>query len=189
MSTQTIAENFDPEVHRNEYGLPYKYAILGAEGQTFLADTATECVEELVEGYAKLRPSDADKATILRHQYMIQVATLLQARFTAHEVFHNGYLLDDDPDHDAVAVLLTDRNVFVSIEKWDHQVPLVLLRTDYEPFTAEQLPSGNIVWLDPSDEMKFLVTLNDAGVIEFRISEVVPSDEEEDHARSLGWEG
>lgn len=190
MSSLTISENYDPVTHRNEFGLPFKYAIIGTEDQIFLADTVSECVAGLIDGYADLpdTPQGDDQATILRHNYMIQVASILQARVLAHEVFRKGYQLDDDPDHDAVAVLLTDRNVFVSIEEWNHQVPLVMLRTDYEPYTAEQLPTGNLIWLDPSDEMKFLATLNDAAVIEFKINDTTPSDAELERARELGWE-
>ena len=50
-------------------------------------------------------------------------------------------------------------------------MPLVLIETDYEPFTQRPLPTGNIAWLNPYTEETFLESLDVAGVASFERSD------------------
>jgi len=43
--------------------------------------------------------------------------------------------------------------------EWDYPTPLILLRTDYEPYTSRALPTGNVIFVDPSSEGSFLRSL------------------------------
>lgn len=52
---------------------------------------------------------------------------------------------------------------------WQHVVPLVLIATDYLPFTGREAPTGNVLWLDPSTEVTYLRSLARLGILEFRV--------------------
>lgn len=49
---------------------------------------------------------------------------------------------------------------------WEHEVPLVLIDTDYAPFTERPTPTGSVVLLRPSSELEYLRSLSDAGMIQ-----------------------
>ena len=75
------------------------------------------------------------------------------------------------------------------VDVWRSDVPLVLVTTSYAPFTDVPRPMSvegdyefvkNIIWLDPSDELRFLQSLSRIGFITFGTPQVVaalPSDE------------
>lgn len=79
-----------------------------------------------------------------------------------------------DESEESLTALLSDKTVPVEgFESWDHEtVPLVLLATDYDPYVPDRpAPTGNIVWIDPSDETAFLNSLSNLGVINFYVQD------------------
>jgi hypothetical protein len=42
---------------------------------------------------------------------------------------------------------------------WGYPTPLILMRTDYEPYTSRELPTGNVIFIDSSSEGSFLRSL------------------------------
>ena len=48
---------------------------------------------------------------------------------------------------------------------WRDRVPLVLIATDYEPYTDRPKPTGRALFLDPSTEISFLRSLDALGLI------------------------
>jgi hypothetical protein len=50
-------------------------------------------------------------------------------------------------------------------------VPLVLMTSDYVPFTERPAPTGNIFWLDPTTELTYLRSLDRLGVMKLLVSE------------------
>ena len=59
-----------------------------------------------------------------------------------------------------------DPDVFED-EQWRWDVLLVLIATDYAPFTDVARPAGNVVYLDPSTETAHLISLHEAGLVSF----------------------
>lgn len=43
-------------------------------------------------------------------------------------------------------------------------VPLVLVTTSYVPHTDTAPVTGNVLWIDPADEVAYLRSLRDAGL-------------------------
>ena len=53
--------------------------------------------------------------------------------------------------------LMVERTVpLTEVSEWTFEVPLVLVDTDYAPFTERARPDGRIIWIDPSDEARYL---------------------------------
>ena len=50
---------------------------------------------------------------------------------------------------------------------WQHPVPLVLIHTDYEPFTPLPRPGGRVISLRPAQEHDYLASLAEAGLIQY----------------------
>jgi len=51
--------------------------------------------------------------------------------------------------------------------EWRYETPLILMRTDYQPHTSRELPTGNIIFIDPSSEYSFLRSLELLNVCRF----------------------
>lgn len=75
---------------------------------------------------------------------------------------------------DVLTALFTERDrPFAGIDRpsggrsydWQHDVPLVLLDTDYEPYTGRRTPTGPIVWLRPALESSYLDSLAEIGAV------------------------
>lgn len=49
---------------------------------------------------------------------------------------------------------------------WNRVVPLVLVSSDYHPYTLVPAPTGNIIWLDPRTEESLLRTAITAGALQ-----------------------
>lgn len=53
---------------------------------------------------------------------------------------------------------------------WDNAVPLLLLTTDYVPFTANTVITGNVEFFDPSTERMYLQSLQKFGFVELFVN-------------------
>lgn len=122
-------------------------------------ETATEAVASLVPDYATIPADDEYSALIARYDYAVKQANELQ----------RDYLLEGDPlpEEDADVALIPKHEPVVDVEVWDLMVPLVLIATDYTPYTDLEAPQGNVIMLNPADELSFLVSLERADLIGF----------------------
>ena len=54
--------------------------------------------------------------------------------------------------------------------QWRQPVPLVLIDTDYEPFTVRPRPEGRVIYLRPAQEHDYLASLAEAGLIQYLVA-------------------
>ncbi|KQP63161.1 hypothetical protein [Nocardioides sp. Leaf285] len=149
-------------------GTPWPFVLVRGE-DTILADTAGDIVSFIVEDYEDIPDGihGNDEALIARAVVAIRVCATAQAMMLMDAV-NEGRFDVATADEKTLTALLGDRTIpVVDVDRWDHDVPLVLVATDYEPFTSEATPSGNVLWIDPSDELAFLESLSNLGLISF----------------------
>lgn len=181
MSTQVIRNSRAAEpapvspVH--EDGTRYPYAM-HFDGDKFIgyADTPTELLGILIEGYEELESQDAQVARI-RLAISAQVAA--QAQINADAMATGAW----ESLSESEQALLNgprfeqphgwgDPNEMGDV--WDSKIPLVLVETGYAPYgevdkpisgIADVLNPPNIFWLRPVDEWEFLQSLHHTGFI------------------------
>lgn len=162
-----------------------QYAMLHGEGLVTLAAARTGLLAEIIDGYADLagtavQTPEADPLLDARYDFAVEAASLLQAGYLARAEKNGAYDLAAETDEDVYLAYARGRGEpfagfrpapdggsrgdDVSFE-WDREVPLVLIRTDYQPFTETPVPSGRVVFLDPATETTLLDTLHSAGLI------------------------
>ena len=162
----------------------WPHAVLHADraGDLMLtvADTVTELLDALIPGYADMpeTPRGDAQALAARYVHAVAVATAVQADVACQAAAAGGL----DPaaeDEDTLTALFADRTEpFVGAgpptgdsPTWTHGVPLVLIGTDYAPFTDRGRPTGRIIWLDPSTETGYLHSLAEIGMIRYLTAE------------------
>jgi hypothetical protein len=147
------------------------------DGGITYSDSLTELVAVGINGYGDLADDDDghDQALIMRYDDLVQIANTFQR-----------WLVDDgdlretiDISHvgdDVLTALMSDRSdPFTGIAgqdrplDWQLDVPLVLVATDYSPFTDRPSPTGRIIWVDPETEFTYLESLSALGILEFNV--------------------
>lgn len=101
------------------------------------ADTARELLAVLIPGYDRLAGDDAghDEALWRRYESAVATAGELQETLLATAAVHGDFDAAR-ADEATLTALLADKTAAASHTDWRHPVPLVLIDTDYEPFTA-----------------------------------------------------
>lgn len=193
----TVPANHDgsgaPPPERPDGG-SWPYVAIALSGATYYADSVTEIIEATLPGYADLKFVDDagnvelldegnDVALVMRYDDLIGYATGLQEHIVTTAI-ENG---DFDPtavSEDVLTELFAERIVpfegvpftddindeRVTLE-WELDVPLVLMTSDYVPFTERPAPTGNIIWLDPTTELTYLRSLDRLGVLKLLVAE------------------
>lgn len=148
---------------------------LGRETDLVFSDSASDLVGLLIPGYPTTDQDaddataerDADDALKMRWHQAIGTAAMVQASLCATAVSEDTF----DPattGDEALTVLFADKDVPVDCDQWPADLPsLVLVTTDYYPFTDRIPPAGNVLWIDPADEMAYLKSLATLGVVAF----------------------
>jgi len=178
----------------NPNGAPWPYAAVSISGESYFADSVTEIIEATLPGYTDLKFVDAagnvefldegnDVALVMRYDDLIGYATGLQEELVSTAIEKGDF----DPDavsEDVLTALFAERIVpfegvplsddandtRVNLE-WELDVPLVLITSDYLPFTERPEPTGNVIWLDPTTELTYLRSLDRLGVMKLLVSE------------------
>lgn len=166
--THIIATDVDDCLR--EDGTPYPFALIRNEGVAF-AETAGDIMGLLIDGYADLPDTEdgADQALVARWRQAVSTAAMVQAELCANAVENDTF----DPatsGEDTLTALFGEKDEAVTgIDHWPHdRVPLVLVATDYAPFVTDRTPpGGNVLWIDPSDELAYLRSLANLGLIGF----------------------
>ena len=118
-----------------------------------------------------------DEALGMRYDFLVELARRTQQSIVDQAVKSGDLDLTGLSD-DATTALFCDRTrPFEGLagadgqwtHHWDLAAPLVLIATDYQPYTHRPTPNGRIVWLDPSTEPSFLRSLDTLGIIELRV--------------------
>lgn len=138
------------------------------------ADSLIDLVGHVIPGYEDVEDSyEGDvQAFILRVEAAAQIATIVQALAVrgADEDPESGFTVADASE-DVLTALFSPRGVAVLpfTGVWEEEVPLVLVSADYRPYTSTELPSGNVAFIDPTDDRLFLESLEGVGFIEVRM--------------------
>lgn len=127
------------------------------------ANTVTDLVAALIPGYS----DDHDLALEQRWRFAVLRADARQAELAVAAVERDHHLLDR-LDEEATTALFTTRAEVLDVPAaWDCPIPLVLIATDFEPYTDQPRPDGNVLWVDPADERSLLISLTAAGDLAF----------------------
>jgi hypothetical protein len=160
-------------------GGDWLYAVLDGSGALTLSDSASELVGMAITGYSDLAQGEAghDEALGMRYDFLVELGRRSQQSIVDQAV-KTGELDLTALSDDKTTALFADRSIpFEGLPaanggwtiEWDLAAPLVLIATDYQPYTGRPAPVGRIVWLDPSTEVSFLRALDTLGIIEFRV--------------------
>ena len=156
--------------HAHADGTPWKYALLRGE-QTILADEPGTLLGYLIDGYDDI-PDDEEgdeEALVMRVEQAVLICSTIQAMLCA-DATSEGKFNPAEESEETLTALLGDRTIPVlHVAEWTHEVPLVVLTTDYAPYTTHTPPGGNVWWLDPSDEAIFLQSLSTHGLIQLYV--------------------
>lgn len=150
-------------------GSEWAHILVLPSGAVVHADTATDCLEELIEGYADSSPSEQ---LDLRIAHAHAAATWLREVRVAQAVA-DGVLTEEE--RRALSPLLdapTTSPVHLARPgatsgdqtEWDGPIALVAVTTTYAPHSDAPPLRGWITWIDPSTEESLLLTLGAAGV-------------------------
>lgn len=159
------------DVPAHEDGSPYAFALANAES-TLFADTRTEVIADLLEGYGDIPEGEEgdNMALIARHESALVLASRLQEMLAASAV-NEGRWDHANASEDVLTAIFTPRSegVVFDGQEWTEPVPLVLVSTSFAPVTERPRIEGNVLWIDPFTETTFLQTLGEAGLIDMRV--------------------
>ncbi len=161
---------YDPHAlpPRREDGSPYPLVGVFDRRHAWVGECAADLLGALIDGYDRLPAGVAGEpeALQLRWHHAVNVANNVQQTRTA-EAANQGQLDLKQLDEADLTLLFADRANPVDVDMWELAVPLVVLTTDYAPYSSRTPPDGRVVWIDPSDEMRYLRSLGELGLIEF----------------------
>jgi len=144
------------------------YALAVDDRTPTTSTTLTALVAELIAGYDTTGDDDLEQ----RYRFAVLAASQVQAVLAADAVADGTF---DPADHDeaTLTALFASRAhpVPEQVETWGLAVPLVLVATDYEPYTDRALPLGNVKVVDPADERTLLGSLSDLGVVSLYVQD------------------
>lgn len=141
---------------------PWRVAMTWGQS-LYLATQERELVSALVKDY----PVDGTEKEQLLCRGRAAAAYALQAQGVAvAESSAMGAFDPDGLDEAQSQVVFEDKSAVVSVEGvWKSPVPLVLVASAYEPFTAVPAPTGNVSMINPMTDRTLLESLRDVGLI------------------------
>jgi hypothetical protein len=158
----------------------WAYAVIDGRGQTVFADNAGELVALFVNGYDAIPQTDEgdDEALAARYEVLVQMAEVAQ-RGIVDRAVEDGTFDPVEAGEEALTGLFAPRSLpwggFWTRDgaarfEWDGGVPIVVLATDYEPYTDRPAPTGNVLVVDPYTELTFLQSLGALGLVKFLVA-------------------
>lgn len=154
MSTSTALSPTDPEAG------PFTLRI---GERTVQADRNDELLAAVI-GPEYLEESDPEVLFLMRLEQAIVIATAVQESIVAAAVHRHD--LDETTEEDVWTALLAERETVDPGVRWEHRVPLVLVTSLFAPYAEKDQPIGNIAWVDPTDDVTMLESLQSLGFIE-----------------------
>lgn len=144
----------------------------GSPESDVFADSATDLVAALITGYDAfpLTEQGDEDALIARYEHALMVAATAQGALVQDAIVGERFSIDTASE-DVLTALFQDRLIPFEERTWDQPVALVLIATDYAPFTSRPRPEGLVIWLDPSVETAYLRSLDTIGMIDYRVAE------------------
>lgn len=172
MSHVVIEGTFPAELPTREDGTPFPFSM-ATQSVAVFAETRTELVAHLVEGYDKLPASGEgdDTALWLRYKASVALANMHQ-QILAADAANAGTFDPSVEDEDTLTTIFSDRQEKIDeISSWDRDLALVLVASGYAPYTTTPRPGGNILWIDPYTEKTFLDGVQSLGLAEIFAAE------------------
>lgn len=170
MASTTLEGILPAEMPVREDGTQYPFRV-ALDDLVILADTRTEAVGHLIEGYAAL-PADEEgdeEALYERYRSAVGIANAHQGALAAAAA-EKGTFDPAAENENTLTALFTGRDEKLDeFAEWSHHVPLVLVASGYAPYTNSPRPTGNVLWIDPFTETTYLDTLATAGLIELYV--------------------
>lgn len=127
------------------------------------ADRNDELLAAII-GEDYLEEQDREVLFLMRLEKAIVIATAVQESIIATAV--QRHEMDEDTDEDTWTTLLAERETVDPGVRWKAPVPLVLVASLFAPWTERERPAGNVVWIDPTDDITMLDSLQETGLIE-----------------------
>lgn len=164
----------------NDDGEQYPFVISFASEGVFtealsdsvvFADTRTELVAHILPSYGEIpEGEDGDNTAFLtRHEAALVLASALQEHVAAHAV-NSGAWDHAAASEDVLTAIFTPRAEGPAFSgEWTEPVALLQVTTQFAPYTEREPVTGNVVWIDPTDEKTFLETLSAAGAFDLQI--------------------
>lgn len=175
--TQTIT----PATDTAPASLP-RYALMYGSGTTLMSDSLSALIPVIVDGYTEftgdITPEQVTAATVMRVDFLTRIAAAVQSGF-AQAAEASGEFDPANCGDEILTELFKDRRIpFEGITgpdgqpslEWTFDVPLILIASDYHPFTARPAPTGGVMFLDGSTELAFLTSLSDLGLISLNVA-------------------
>lgn len=161
-------------------GAEWLYLAMWPTGDITYSDNLGEIVVETIQDdrYKDLLDDDSDAAhdecLVMRYEELVHVADQVQA-WMVSEGADRGTLDLASAGEDVLTALFQGRDrPFAGVWRdgemsveWTEDVPLVVIATDYAPFTDRPTPTGRVIALDPSSEMGYCLSLAALGLLEF----------------------
>ena len=166
--------NLTPSPTRED-GASWPFALLVGD-DTVYADTRTELVAHVIPGYVDFAGDEAGDvlAFLARVDSAAGIVAEVQAVVLASATEDGDFVAEDESEIILTALLtprgtgLIDGVEFGGV--WTHEVPLLLLTTDYAPFTESVPITGNVEYFDPSNETTYLEGLQSFGFVELFVN-------------------
>ena len=148
--------------------------VMTRNGKTVMADTRTELVGCLIPGYDALpHDEDGDEAALVeRFKQAVVTADFIQ-QFIAGCAVNDGDFDFEEASQLELTAFLTPRlehpTDLLGITHWEHHIPLVLVTTSFAPYADRTPPSGNVVWIDPTNETTYLDSMDALGQLKLYV--------------------
>lgn len=155
-----ILDPNDTTVPVNADGEEYRHILIRAD-ETIAGDSVTDLLEAIIDGYDQIdhTPEGDVEALGLRYDAAVHVANLAQMAQNEYVGIPEG-ITDDE-----YVALTADRSSPLAMDfEWTLDPTLVLVATDYAPYTDIPAPEGNVHFINPHTEESFLLTTSDVGV-------------------------
>jgi hypothetical protein len=160
----------EPTYHGNKVNWLYVVEVINERCYT---DNLPELVDLFVDGYLR---NDLEYDPSL-HRSLLRTQALMEEASRKQQEMSVGVSLDlRDSSSFYLDVLASSKAIPFEGRltpdgeedyNWDCPTSLILIRTDYEPYTSRPLPTGNTIYVDASSDESFLRSLELLGVCRF----------------------
>lgn len=156
----------------HEDGTPYAFAaFLGDD--LIMGDSRTDIVAGIIDGYGDIPDTEEGhlEALVARYEFAVVTADIHQQIIAAEKLNSGEFDHTVEDEGTLTSILSSRRERLPEMASWDHTVPLVLVGTDYAPYTTLPRPSGNVLWIDPFNETTLLETLESLELLNLHVHE------------------
>ncbi len=154
-------------------GSEWNHVMILHDGSTVHADSTAEVLAELIPGYDVLEDDESRLQARIRHA--VGAAIQAQEAFIAWAESAGAF---DAAGADAplLEVLRADKGSSMLLAtpdrpgvqaEWIPAVKLVLVTTSYAPYGRYAPIPGRVVWIDPTEEDRYLTSLREARVYDY----------------------